>query len=77
MFLQAEIAAFAGLGMVGPDPGGRLLVAERRHWSCGGETAPGRRVRGGEAFMPSALSIDRVRQGRQHRQTLTGPLVDT
>jgi hypothetical protein len=79
MFLQAEIAASAGLGVVSPDPGGRLLGGRAAPLlSCGGEhRARGDECGGGEAFRgPSALDVDAVRQGRQHRQTLTGPLID-
>ena len=80
MFLQAEIAAFAGLGVIGPDPGGRLLGGRAAPLLSGGgeHRARGDESGGGEAFRgQSALDVDAVRQGRQHRQTLTGPLVDT
>jgi len=70
MFLQAEIAAFPGLGVVNPDPGG---------WLLGGRAAPllsrsgenrawGDELSGLEAFRgQSALGVDGVRQGRQDR----------
>ena len=52
MFLQAEIAAFAGLGIVGPDPGGRLLGGRAAPLLSGGgeHRAWGDELSGGAAF---------------------------
>ena len=79
VFLAGQVAAVAGGGVLGPDPGGRAAwsTERRRVWPAAVNCSPGagagggREQRGGVGRGP----VDGGDQGGEDRQPLAGPLV--
>ena len=76
---KGKVTAFAGAGVLGPDPACRLGLHHRpaQHLPAGGEQRARSGVPGGlqPAGSGVAFGADPGGQGGQHRQPLPGPLV--